>query len=58
MVNHHVRLLHIEVELEFSRLASEYLTDAYAQILPETRSTPRTQKPSEPIPTSIKEAQS
>jgi len=58
MANHHPQILKVEVEFEFSRLASQYLVDAYAQVLPEIRSTSKRSKPSESIQTSHKEAQS
>lgn len=34
----------VVVEFEFSRLASQYLSEAYAQVLPEIRFTTKAQK--------------
>jgi hypothetical protein len=58
MANHHPRNLNVEVEFEFSRLASQYLVDAYAQVLPEQRSTSRPSKRTKSMDIKIKEAQS
>lgn len=58
MANHHPRILKVEVEFEFSRLASQYLVDAYAQVLPEIRSTSKPSKPSKSMQTTHQEAQS
>ncbi len=44
MANHHPPTLPVEVEFEYSRLASQYLVDAYAQVLPELRSASKDSK--------------
>lgn len=46
----------VVVEFEFSRLASQYLTEAYAQVLPEIRSTTKAQKSNESARASAQEA--
>ena len=56
MANHPTRPLPIVVEFEFSRLASQSLIDAYAQVLPEIRSTTKTPKSNESKRASVKEA--
>lgn len=58
MANHHQRILNVEVEVEFSRLASQYLVAAYAQVLPEIRSTSKSSKQRESLDINLKEAQS
>jgi hypothetical protein len=58
MAKQHPRIQNIEVEFEFSRLASQYLVDAYAQVLPEIRSTSKPSKPIKSMQTSPQEVQS
>ena len=58
MANHPTRTLAVEVEFEFSRLAHQYLMDAYAQVLPEIRLNTKTAKSIESTPASAKEMQS
>jgi len=58
MANHPTRTLLVEVEFEFSRLARQYMIDAYAQVLPEIRLKTKTPKPIESRTASAKEAQS
>ena len=50
------RILTLEVEFEFSRLVSQYLADADAQVLPEIRSTSKRSRPSESTQTSPQKA--
>jgi hypothetical protein len=58
MANHPTRALSVEVEFEFSRLAHQYMIDAYAQVLPEIRLNTKTSKPIDSRPASAKEVQS
>lgn len=58
MANHLTRTLCVEVEFEFSRLAHQYMIDAYAQILPEIRLNTKSAKSIESTPTPAKEVQS
>jgi hypothetical protein len=58
MANHLTRTLSVEVKFEFSRLARQYLIDAYAQVLPEIRLKPKLSKSIESTPVSAKEVQS
>lgn len=58
MANHLTRPLSIEVEFEFSRLAHQYLIDAYAQVLPELRLKFKPAKPIESTPARAKEVPS
>lgn len=58
MANHPTRPLPVEVEFEFSRLASQYMIDAYAQVLPEIRFNTRTPKTITSMPASVKEVPS
>ena len=58
MANHPTRALAVEVEFEFSRLASQHLIDAYARVLPEIRLKPKTSNPIDSTPASAKEVQS
>jgi hypothetical protein len=58
MANHLTRTLAVEVEFEISRLASQYLIDAYAQVLPEIRCNTKASTSIEPMPAIVKETQS
>lgn len=58
MANHPTRTLSVEVEFEFSRLASQHLIDAYAQILPEIRLNTKSSTSIESTPANAKEVQS
>ncbi len=58
MANHPTRALSVEVEFEFSRLASQYLIDAYAQVLPEIRFNTKISTSIESTPANVKEVQS
>ena len=57
MAKRHPRILTLEVEFEFSRLASQDLADADAQVLPEIRLTSKRSRPSESTQTSPQEVQ-
>lgn len=48
----------VVVDFEFSRLASQYLIDAYAQVVPEIRATTKSQKSNQSKRASAKEASS
>ncbi len=57
MANHPTPTLSVEVEFEFSRLASQYLIDAYARVLPEIRFNTKTSTSIESTPAHVKEVQ-
>ena len=57
MANHLRYPLPIVIEYEFSRLASQYLIEAYAQVLPEIRAQIKPPQPNESKLSSVKEAE-
>lgn len=58
MANHLRYPLPIVVEYEFSRLASQYIIEAYAQVLPEIRTQIKPPQPNESGLSGVKEEKS
>lgn len=57
MVKHPLQSRSILVEFEFSRLAQQYLIDAYAQVLPEIRATAKVPQENQSPCTQIQKTQ-